>query len=173
MIPSNGVLRKVNERTTDTVLPTLMNTILQTLIGIGIMLVVDALLASRASNQARQRLMRAFTRLIRGVRACKEQGMSRENAENFARENKEATAGFLQDLNALKTLLPYAAAETTYWSKPLNLALFESLEVHLRNVASHSAALVRAFQCADQVRVSSLPAWPALYRFFHQQLLCR
>ena len=25
----------------------------------------------------------------------------------------------------------------------------------------------------DQVRVSSLPAWPALYRFFHQQLLCR
>ncbi|CAE7374959.1 unnamed protein product [Symbiodinium sp. CCMP2456] len=171
MIPSNGVLRKVNERTTDTVLPTLMNTILQTLIGIGIMLVVDALLASRASNQARQRLMRAFTRLVRGVRACKEQGMSRENAETFAREHTEATAGFLQDLNALKTLLPYAAAEATYWSKPLNLALFESLEVHLRNVASHSAALVRAFQCAEQVRVSSLPAWPALYRFFHQQLL--
>ena len=25
----------------------------------------------------------------------------------------------------------------------------------------------------DQVRVSSLPAWPALYRFFHQQQLCR
>eukprot|EP00439_Symbiodinium_sp_Y106_P084188 s72_g25.t1 len=87
-----------------------------------------------------------------------------QNAETFAREHKEAIAGFLQDLNALKTLLPYAAAETTYWSKPLNLALFESLEAHLRNIASHSAAL-------DQVRVSSLPAWPALYRFFHQQLL--
>ncbi|CAE7706738.1 unnamed protein product, partial [Symbiodinium pilosum] len=52
MIPTNGVLRRIDERTTDTVLPTLMNTILQTIIGIGIMLVVDFLLASRASNQA-------------------------------------------------------------------------------------------------------------------------
>ncbi|CAE7352590.1 unnamed protein product [Symbiodinium natans] len=52
MIPSDGILRQVQERTSDTVLPTLMNTILQTLVGIGIMLVVDSLLASRASKQA-------------------------------------------------------------------------------------------------------------------------
>ena len=34
-------------------------------------------------------------------------------------------------------------------SKPFDFNLFESLEAHLRNIASHSAALLRAFQCAE------------------------
>lgn len=63
MIPSSGVLRATTDNTQASVLPTLMNTVVQTVLGIGIMLLVDTLLASRATKQARQRLARASDRL--------------------------------------------------------------------------------------------------------------
>lgn len=40
-----------------------------------------------------------------------------------------ARTAFVKDLDALKALLPHAAAEPVYWSKPFELELFTQLEV--------------------------------------------
>lgn len=48
----------------------LRNTIIQTVFGISLMLLVDTILATRATKQARQRLGRAMDRLELCLRAC-------------------------------------------------------------------------------------------------------
>ena len=152
------------------------NTVLQTVLGIGLMLVVDTCLASRATKQARQRLGRAMDRLQSYLIACEDSRMQAEQLE--ATENcrweclqkegdweffwsketfglfrisiipwffggkqgpglslipailvNDLRAAFVKDLDALKALLPHAAAEPVYWSKPFELELFTQLEV--------------------------------------------
>eukprot|EP00435_Cladocopium_sp_Y103_P003398 s5381_g1.t1 len=154
MIPSSGVLRSISDNTQASVLPTLMtlgmgqmNTVVQTVFGISLMLLVDTLLATRATKQARQRLGRAMDRLQLCLEACAGSHLRPEEVELV----ESSRSAFLQDLDALKErffvaiattdLLPHAAAEPIYWSKPFELELFTLLEACLRAVANHMGML--------------------------------
>ncbi|CAK9018965.1 Hypothetical protein SCF082_LOCUS14314 [Durusdinium trenchii] len=162
MIPSNGVLREITQNTQTSVLPTLMNTVVQTVFGIGLMLVVDTCLASKATKQARQRLVRAMDRLQHYLVAC---GDSRMQAEQLEATERQRTA-FVKDLDALKALLPHAAAEPVYWSKPFELELFTQLEACLRRVAEHMLMLSWLTKLAGQA-VLPMKSWSQLHRCWH------
>eukprot|EP00438_Fugacium_kawagutii_P018649 Skav235469 [mRNA] locus=scaffold1451:204423:220169:+ [translate_table: standard] len=118
MIPSSGVLREISDNTQAlggvlagqplglalceaSVLPTLMNTIIQTVFGISLMLLVDTILATRATKQARQRLGRAMDRLELCLRACASSDMRPEELELV----ESYRSAFVQDLDALKACL--------------------------------------------------------------------
>lgn len=58
----------------------------QTVFGIGLMLVVDTCLASKATKQARQRLVRAMDRLQHYLVACGDSRMQAEQLEATERQ---------------------------------------------------------------------------------------
>eukprot|EP00931_Biecheleriopsis_adriatica_P121023 TRINITY_DN96106_c0_g1_i1.p1 TRINITY_DN96106_c0_g1~~TRINITY_DN96106_c0_g1_i1.p1 ORF type:complete len:489 (+),score=73.19 TRINITY_DN96106_c0_g1_i1:57-1523(+) len=146
MIPSKGEFRRPGDSSMSLVLPSLMNTIIQTVLGITILMVVDNLLASRASHQAWQRLLRALRRSRRHVAV---------SVESDAVEQACRTA-LLKDLDALQELLPYAAAEPTLWSPPFKTQLYNALESKLRATAQEAATLAWVLGEADaRARLSS------------------
>ena len=73
----------------------------------------------------------------------------------------------LKDLDALKALLPHAAAEPVYWSKPFELELFTQLEASLRRVAEHIGMLSWLMRFAS--KVLDLKAWRPLHDCWHAQ----
>eukprot|EP00913_Durusdinium_trenchii_P022481 g21118.t1 len=77
-----------------------------------------------------------------------------------------ARTAFVKDLDALKALLPHAAAEPVYWSKPFELELFTQLEACLRRVAEHMLMLSWLTKLAGQA-VLPMKSWSQLHRCWH------
>lgn len=166
MIPSSGVLRNISDNTQASVLPTLMNTVVQTVFGISLMLLVDTLLATRATKQARQRLGRAMDRRQLCLEACAGSHLRPEEVELV----ESSRSAFLQDLDALKDLLPHAAAEPIYWSKPFELELFTLLEACLRAVANHMGMLCWLVKFAGPALLPLGASWDQLHQCWHTQV---
>ncbi|CAJ1401023.1 unnamed protein product [Effrenium voratum] len=168
MIPSNGVLRDADVNTQASVLPTLMNTIIQTVLGIGLMLLVDFLLASRATHQARQRLQRCLQRLQKLFETCATLS-SDLREEAGIKSLEQCRCALLEDLDKLRDLLPHAEAEPVYWSKPFETQTFTDLEAQLRRISWHFEALAWLLQMADSEQLLALESWAAMQRCWHSQ----
>jgi len=67
MIPADGHFREPGYLSINTIVPSVFNAIVGTVLGVGILTMVDLLFASRATNQAQQRLKRAILRTERCV----------------------------------------------------------------------------------------------------------
>jgi hypothetical protein len=124
MIPPDCTFRDLNTTDYADITPGLLNTIMSTVIGSGILTVVDMFLASNATNQARQRLLRALRRTRLFLTSVVSQGDLRVGE------------GLMDDLCALQEIIPYAAAEPMWWRPPFKVELYQSLEQHLRVVVS-------------------------------------
>jgi len=133
MIPPHGRFRDVSATTMGEVLPGLCATIIQTVMGVGIVTIVDLLFGSPATKQARQRLQRTLHRAKQHITRALSEASDPQSASQLQ-----------EDLDAVRDLLPYAAAEPAYWRQPFQTDLYNTLHLHLQSMSSHLAVAERA-----------------------------
>eukprot|EP00933_Yihiella_yeosuensis_P006698 TRINITY_DN111450_c0_g1_i1.p1 TRINITY_DN111450_c0_g1~~TRINITY_DN111450_c0_g1_i1.p1 ORF type:complete len:422 (-),score=66.75 TRINITY_DN111450_c0_g1_i1:569-1696(-) len=143
MIPSDGMFRDWNNNQLGFVLTGLMNDIVSAVIGLFIMMAVDTFAASKATHQARERLFGALSLAAEFADASftDRSGTGSQTNASFASNRSAESDDFahrgrklLEELDALRDVLPYAATETPYWHRPFKMQLYVSLEAQLRTL---------------------------------------
>eukprot|EP00438_Fugacium_kawagutii_P008398 Skav234444 [mRNA] locus=scaffold1647:40426:54035:+ [translate_table: standard] len=158
LIPGNGIFREEAVKVTSSDGSFLFVTMVGTFIGVAVLLLVDLVLASSATRQARQRLLRGLNRVHKfagQVLDPEDPGDSKPKDVEAGEDLSEDVLGKLQagiyeDLDEVANLLPYAADEPSPYGRPFPVDLCLDLEKGLRGVARHFRTISWAIQLLEK-----------------------
>jgi hypothetical protein len=154
MVPDDAMMREEQSENFTSVTPSLLESIIGTVIGVSILAAVDVVLGSKATHHARQRLLLCFKRLQDDIKktAGKLQTLTATPSdfdhEGFAKK-------FHQELGTLKDLLPYAESEPQplgqfFGHLPFKGELYWTLAKHFHTLGFYYQTMIWAMEHGEQ-----------------------